>query len=88
VAPPKYPPGYTLAQLRADRGLTQRAVGILAGISQGEVGFLERGLVTPKPATIVRLGKALGIAADTMQAILANSNGAAPTKTGRNGDAA
>lgn len=79
----KYPPDYDLRRLRADRGLTQPAVGILAGISNQEVSLLERGLVTPRPTTIVKLAKGLGIGAERMRAILAAS-----AKTQQNGDAA
>jgi transcriptional regulator with XRE-family HTH domain len=48
-------------------------MGILAGISNQEVSLLERGQVTPKPTTIVKLAKGLGIGATTMQAILTAS---------------
>jgi transcriptional regulator with XRE-family HTH domain len=75
----RYPPGYTLRQLRADRGLTQRAVSVLSGLTQQEVALLERGRRHAQPVTIVKLAKALGIGADRMQAILTAS---------RDGDAA
>lgn len=74
---------YDLRQLRRDRGLTQRAVAVLSGLTQGEVSLLERGEVTPRPATIVKLAKALGIGAYRMRDIL---NAAAAAR--REGDAA
>jgi transcriptional regulator with XRE-family HTH domain len=75
----KYPAGYDLRQLRADRGLTQGAVAVLAGLTNPEISLLERGKVNPKPETIVKLAKALGIKAERMRNILAAS---------RNGDTA
>lgn len=74
---------YDLRQLRADRGLTQRAVAVLTGLTQGEISQLEQGRVTPRPETIVKLAKALGIGAYRMRDIL-NATAAA----GRDGDAA
>lgn len=80
----KYGPGYDLRQLRADRGLSLRAVGILAGITAQEVSLLELGKIkNPQPATIVKLAKALGIGAERMRDILAASASAS-----RDGDAA
>lgn len=69
----KYPTGYDLRQLRQDRGLTQGAVAVLAGITNVEVSLLERGKVSPQPATIVKLAKGLGIGAERMRDILAAS---------------
>jgi transcriptional regulator with XRE-family HTH domain len=74
---------YDLRQLRRDRGLSQRAVAVLAGLTSPEVSLLEHGKVTPRPATIVKLAKALGIDAYRMRDILAASAAA-----GRDGDAA
>ena len=74
MATTRYPPGYTLAQLRADRGLTQKQVGILAGLTQQEIALLERGTTSARPVTIVKLSKALGIGAGRMQDILAASH--------------
>ena len=66
----KYPPTYTLAQLRADRGLSVRAMGSLTGLSFQEVSLLTRGLADPKLTTILKLSRGLGIDPAVMQAIL------------------
>lgn len=65
-----FPPSYTLAQLRADRGLSVRAMGSLTGLSFQEVSLLERGLADPKLTTILKLSRGLGIDPAVMQAIL------------------
>ena len=61
-----------LRELRLERGLSLEALGVLAGLDTSTISKVERGLVEPRPETIVRLGKALGIAARRMQAICAN----------------
>ena len=78
-----FPPSYTLAQLRADRGLSVRAMGSLTGLSFQEVSLLERGLADPKLTTVLKLARGLGIEAEPMQAILV-----ATLRAGRDGDAA
>jgi transcriptional regulator with XRE-family HTH domain len=62
----------SLRELREKRGLTQEAVGLLGGLDVSQVSRLERGLSQPRPATVVKLARALGIRVSTMQAILAN----------------
>jgi transcriptional regulator with XRE-family HTH domain len=62
-----------LKELRRQRGLTVEAVAILAGVDQGTVSRLERGLVEARPETIVALARGLGIGAMTMRAILAEA---------------
>lgn len=51
----------TLRELRRERGLSLEAVGFLAGVDQATVSRIERGLVAPRPETIVKLATALGI---------------------------
>lgn len=59
-----------LRQLRTERGLTLQAVSVLSGLHANEVSMLERGLTRPRPDTIVKLAKALGISAYRMRDIL------------------
>jgi transcriptional regulator with XRE-family HTH domain len=67
-----------LRELRAERGLSQRAVAILADLSQVEVSLLERGAVTARPDTVVKLAKALKIDALRMRDILNAAAAAGP----------
>jgi len=59
-----------LRELRKERGLSLEAVSVLAGIDLATVSRLERGLHEPRPATIVKLARGLGIRAKRMKAIL------------------
>lgn len=63
-----------LKQLRKQRGLSMEAVGMLAGIDTATVSRIERGLVRPRPDTIVRLARGLGIRATRMKEILAENS--------------
>jgi transcriptional regulator with XRE-family HTH domain len=65
----------TLRELRAERGLSQAAVAILADLDVSQVSRLERGLCRPRRTTIVKLARALGIGADRMRQILENPPG-------------
>jgi len=60
-----------LRQFRAERGLSQAAIAVLSGLSQREVSLVERGQVRPRPETVVKLAKALGIDAQRMALICA-----------------
>jgi transcriptional regulator with XRE-family HTH domain len=53
-----------LRQLRQERGLTLQAVSVLSGITAAEASMLERGLIQPRPETIVKLARALGVGAE------------------------
>jgi transcriptional regulator with XRE-family HTH domain len=57
----------TLRQYRKQRGLTQQELADLAGLTQGAVTNLERG-VNPRPSgeTVKKLAHALGITADQL----------------------
>jgi transcriptional regulator with XRE-family HTH domain len=70
-----------LRDLRAQRGLTLEATGILGGVDPATVSRIERGLVKAKPDTTVRLARALGVSAGRMKQILA-----APTTLPGTGD--
>lgn len=63
----------TLRELRKQRGLTLEALAVLAGIDPGGVSKIERGLAQPRPETVVKLARALGIGARRMNAIVAES---------------
>jgi transcriptional regulator with XRE-family HTH domain len=62
----------SLRELRQQRGLTQEAVALLGGLDTAQVSRLERGLAKPRPTTVVRLARGLGIRVATMTEILAN----------------
>jgi transcriptional regulator with XRE-family HTH domain len=62
----------SLRELRQQRGLTQEAVALLGGIDTAQVSRIERGLAKPRPTTVVRLARGLGIRVATMEEILAN----------------
>ena len=67
----------SLKELRQKRGLTVEALGVLGDIDGGTVSRIERGLVQPKRATVVKLARGLGISAKRMKAILEGSSDAA-----------
>jgi transcriptional regulator with XRE-family HTH domain len=73
---------YNLRALRRDRGLSQDAVAVLSGLTGAEISLLERGKVSPRPETVVKLARALGIGASRLQRILQAS------AAGRDGEAA
>jgi DNA-binding XRE family transcriptional regulator len=50
-----------LRRARAERGLSQEAVGDRAGMTQSQYGRIERGEVDPSIKTLARLGTALGV---------------------------
>lgn len=50
-----------LKTLREKRGLSQLALGGLAGMTQSHVSKLEKGHLTPTVQTVVKLAKALGV---------------------------
>ena len=62
-----------LRRLRLARGLTLDAVAVLAGVDPATVSRMERGLDEPRPETIVRLARGLGIGARRMREIIRQS---------------
>jgi transcriptional regulator with XRE-family HTH domain len=62
--------GNGLRELRRARNLTLEAVSVLADVDMATVSRLERGLVDPRPDTIVKLARGLGISARRMRVIL------------------
>jgi transcriptional regulator with XRE-family HTH domain len=53
----------------ASRGVTQEAAGVLAGVDASTISRICSGESRARPATMVKLAKALGIAARRMQVI-------------------
>lgn len=51
----------TLKRLRRDRGLTQQALAVKAGVSLGYLSRLEVGMHDPRLSTLRKLAKALGV---------------------------
>lgn len=68
-----HPGPSTLRELRAERHLSMEAVAYLGEVDVATVSRLERGLVQPRPATVVKLARGLGISVSRMSTILANS---------------
>jgi plasmid maintenance system antidote protein VapI len=56
----------TLRQLLARRGLTQEATAVLAGVDTATISRICSGQARATPQTVVRLARALGIAAQQM----------------------
>lgn len=57
-----------LREVRKRQLLSLEAVGYLADIDPATVSRIERGLVSPRPDTLVRLARALGMSVNTMRA--------------------
>lgn len=57
----------TLRDFLAERGITQEAAGVLAGVDGTTIWRIMTGQVHARPATIVRLAKGLGVSARRMQ---------------------
>jgi transcriptional regulator with XRE-family HTH domain len=53
-------PGYQIARLRIERGLTQAQLADLAGTKQPSIARVERGDVAPSLPFLKRLAEALG----------------------------
>jgi transcriptional regulator with XRE-family HTH domain len=53
--------GQNVRSTRQERGLSQEALGQLAGLHMTEISRLERGLREPRLGTIGRLSRALGV---------------------------
>lgn len=59
-----------LRELRKERQLTLEALEVLAGVDIATISRIERGLSEPRPETVVKLARALGISARRMAAML------------------
>jgi len=53
-----------LREIRKARGLTLEAIGYLAGVNAATVSRIENGVVSPKPETVVRIARALGVSVE------------------------
>jgi transcriptional regulator with XRE-family HTH domain len=67
----------TLKDLFAERGLRYDAAAMLADVDKATISRIANGKARPRPETVVRLAKALGISARRMEAICAASHAAA-----------
>jgi transcriptional regulator with XRE-family HTH domain len=63
-----------LREFRRERNLTLEAVSVLSeGLNPSTNNRIERGLVDPRPETVVKLARGLGVSARRMKAILDES---------------
>ena len=60
----------SLRDVRTARGLTLADVGALAGLDAATVSRIERRRAKPRPETVVRLARALGIGVDRVLALV------------------
>jgi transcriptional regulator with XRE-family HTH domain len=65
---PWRPLGDSLAVARQRRWLTQSQVATRSGISQSSYSLIERGLVRPRPANVLRLALVLDVGIDILAA--------------------
>lgn len=57
----------TLRSFRETRGLRLDALALLAGVDVATVSRIERGIVSARPDTVVRLAQAFGVSSRRMQ---------------------
>jgi len=67
----------TLGDLLTERGISHPAAAVLAGVDTATIWRMVNGKLTPKPATVVKLAKALGVDAKRMQAMCDQARAAA-----------
>jgi transcriptional regulator with XRE-family HTH domain len=60
-----------LRELRRERQLSLEAVAYLAGVDIATISRIERGLIEPRPTTVVKLARGLGIGVRRMASIIA-----------------
>jgi transcriptional regulator with XRE-family HTH domain len=68
-----------LRKLRVERGLSQDALAVDAGLDRSYVGRIERGLENPTVDTLDRFAKALGVAAAEFLLVPEKDEGPLPT---------
>jgi transcriptional regulator with XRE-family HTH domain len=56
-----------LKSLRTARGLSGVAIAVLGGVDPSTISRIEAGQVRARPATVVRLAKALGVSPKRLQ---------------------
>jgi plasmid maintenance system antidote protein VapI len=67
----------TLKEFVAERDLRVDAVALLARVDQGTISRIINGKSRPRPETVVRLARGLGVSARRMQAMVDESRDAA-----------
>ena len=55
-----------LREIRKSRGLTLEAVAYLAGVDTATISRIENQLVTPRPETVVKIARGLGVSIDRL----------------------
>lgn len=68
----------TVQELRRKRGLTLEDLSVLSGLDVGTISRVERGIVTPRPRTILRLARALKVSPKRIQQLVAVDRGTDP----------
>lgn len=67
-----------LREFLRERGLTFDAVAVLADVETSSISRIVNGQIRPRPETIVRLARALGISAKRLQAMTAAAQDTRP----------
>ena len=60
-APATSPPAHPLRVVRADHVLSMRELADAAGVSSSTIALTEAGQTTPRPASMRRIARALGV---------------------------
>ena len=60
-APPASPAAHPLRAVRADRVLSMRELADAAGVASSTIALAEAGQTTPRPASMRRIARALGV---------------------------
>jgi transcriptional regulator with XRE-family HTH domain len=64
-------PTTPIRTIRQQRGLSVDALAVLVGRNKSTVSRIERGLIEPKPETVIALASALGISASRARRLTA-----------------
>jgi transcriptional regulator with XRE-family HTH domain len=76
--------GALLSEARLKAGLSQEALGTLSGLDRTTISQMERGVNSPRLASLIRLAGALGIQpCDLMPAIRWRPPSSSPAPTGK-----
>lgn len=63
------PIALNIARLRAEKGLTQRELAEMAGLSWSQISRYESGVVRPRLGSLLRLAEALGVQQKDLESI-------------------
>lgn len=55
-----------IREMRTERGFTQLDLAVRAGLNEGTIETIERGVVTPKPETVRRIAEAMGVGVESL----------------------